>query len=410
MLTYLLHVTICWSLFALLYTLLLRRETFFRANRFYLLLTVALGLTLPIVGHWLRALLPLPDALPAELPALFVGLHRAEQTAAEWPALTTGLWAIYLIGAMLAAARILRGLAILYRMAATGRQERLPDGAVLIRTDRARLPFSFFHWIFIPEHSEAGADFEKMLAHEQAHVRDRHSADVLLLELLCAAFWFHPLAHWYRRSLRTVHEFLADAAASRQTDRRQYGLLLLRQAQPLPALVMANHFYQAPLKQRLLMLTRQASPAIRGWKYGMALPVLALLVFYFQKNAAEQRGPFVEKQPVHMPAQLEKQPEFPGGIPGLIEYLSKNIQYPAVAREQKIEGKIVVTFVVDQTGAVTQVETVRVPDAAPGYPEMAAEATRIIRQMPRWTPAETAGRPVSCRLSLPIQFKLETGE
>lgn len=402
MLAYLLNVTICWALFALLYALLLRGETFFRANRLYLLLAVALGLALPQAGQWLGPLAVLPGALSIELPALTLGATQTEAPAGMLHA----LWWVYGIGVAFAAARMLLGVALLFRMAATGRRERLPDGACLVRTARADMPFSFFRWIFVPEHfAGAGADFEKMLAHERAHVHGGHSADVLLLELLCVLFWFHPLAHWYRRSLRTVHEYLADAEASRRTDRREYGLLLLRQAQPAQALVFANHFFQAPLKQRLLMLTRSASPAMRGWKYSMALPMLTLLVLYFQKNTAPVVLSAPAEQPVFAPGQLTKQPEFPGGIPALVAYLSKNIHYPETARRQKIEGTIVVQFVLDETGAVAEAKAA--PSPKPEFGEMASEAVRVVQQMPRWSPAEAQGRIARCRMSLPIRFKLE---
>lgn len=404
MLPYLLNVTICWGLFALLYALLLRRETFFRANRLYLLLAVALGLLLPMAAQRLGELFPLSGGLVLELPVLTLD-PAPTASAASWGQVLPFLWWVYGIGAALAAARMLWGMAVLYRMAATGRRERLPDGTCLIRTPRATMPFSFFHWIFVPEHVTGGADFDKMLAHERAHVRGLHSADVLLLELLCAVFWFHPLAHWHRRSLRTLHEYLADAEASRRTDRREYGLLLLRQAQPMQALVIANHFFQAPLKQRLLMLTRRASPAMRGWKYSMALPVLMLLVFYFQKNTPARPDTVAREQPVYAPELLEKQPEYPGGIPALAAYLSTNIKYPSAARQEKIEGTVLVKFNVDETGAVVKVEPTT--NTRPEFAELNAEAIRVVQQMPRWAPAEIAGRAVSCQMTLPIRFKLE---
>jgi TonB family protein len=402
MLAYLLNVTICWALFALLYALLLRGETFFRANRLYLLLAVALGLALPQAGQWLGSFAVLPGTLSIELPALTLGTPQTEAAAG----LLSALWWAYGVGAAFAAARMLCGVALLFRMAATGRRERLPDGACLVRTARADMPFSFFRWIFVPEHFAGnGADFEKMLAHERAHVHGGHSADVLLLELLCVLFWFHPLAHWYRRSLRTVHEYLADAEASRRTDRREYGLLLLRQAHPAQSLVFANHFFQAPLKQRLLMLTRSASPAMRGWKYSMALPVLMLLVVYFQENTAPATANAPVESPVYSPEQLTKQPEFPGGIPALVAYLSANIRYPETARRQKIEGTVLVQFVLDETGAVAEAEAV--PSPKPEFGEMAAEAVRVVAQMPGWLPAQAQGQAARCRMSLPIRFKLE---
>ena len=402
MLNYLLNVTICWAVFALLYALLLRRETFFQANRLYLLLAVALGLLLPQAGQWLGLPATLSEAMTIELPALTLGATQTETAGG----LLSVLWWVYAAGAALAAARLLWGVALLFRMAATGRRERLSDGSCLVRTTRAGMPFSFFHWIFIPEHlAREGADFEKMLAHERAHVRGGHSADVLLLEVLCVVFWFHPLAHWYRRSLRTVHEYLADAEASRRTDRREYGLLLLRQAEPARALVFANHFFQAPLKQRLLMLTRGASPAMSGWKYSVALPALLLLVAYFQKNPAPSPATTPVESPVYSPGQLDKQPEFPGGIPALVAYLSANIHYPETARRQKIEGTVLVQFVLNETGAVVEAESAQAPK--PEFVEMTAEAVRVVAQMPRWSPAETKGRAARCRMSLPIRFKLE---
>lgn len=408
MLTYLFHTTICWGLFASVYALLLRRETFFRANRSYLLLTAALGIVLPLVGHQISALLPAPEALSVILPTLTVGLQQAEQAVGQW-SVWPYLWWVYWAGAALAAGRMLWGVVAIFRIAANSRRARLPDGTVLLRTSTAVLPFSFFHWIFVPEHIEKDADFDNMLAHERAHARGWHSADVLLLEVLCAACWFHPLAHWYRRSLRTVHEFLADAEVSRRTGTRQYGLLLLRQVQPAHALVFANHFFQAPLKKRLLMLTRQASPAMQGWRYSVVLPVLVLLVFYFQKNNAPNKAKPVENQSILGSNLLTKQPEFPGGIPALIHYLSTHIRYPEAAKQQHLEGKVVVEFVLDQTGEVTQAKALW-PDPKPAQPEyeaLAAEAVRVVLQMPKWVPGQQDGHAVPCRMSLPVQFKLE---
>ncbi|MEQ1744841.1 MAG: M56 family metallopeptidase [Saprospiraceae bacterium] len=406
MLTYLLHITIGWSLFALLYVLLLRRETFFGTNRLYLLASLVLGLILPLGGRWMATLLP-DSAMPSlDLPFLAIGLSQVEQTATEWPVMRLLLWA-YGIGVSLALARLLWGLAALWRIAAAGRFESLPDGSVLVRTGRTRMPFSFFHWIFVPENADDEADFDKILAHEQAHARGLHSADVLLLELVCAVFWFHPLAHWYRRTLRTVHEYLADAEASHRTGRRQYGLLLLRQTSSARTLVFANHFFQAPLKQRLLMLTRRTSPAKRVWRYGAALPVLALLVLSFRLNTASTRH--TETRTTYSAAQLEKPAMYPGGMPALRTFLSSHIQYPEEALRAKIEAVVLVTFVLDETGAVVKVEAT--PPPAGGLPgelsAMCAEAERVVRHMPRWEPAVANGRATPCQLRLPIRFKLE---
>lgn len=402
MLIYLVQATLCWGLFALLYTVLLRRETFFCANRAYLLATLLLGAALPVFA----AYFPILDAMPAPanllLPAVDLGglLTMPAESAKTGYAL---LPVVYGAGALLAAIRLSWGIAKLLRMVSAGRKERLSPDCLLIRTPEAQLPFSFFSWVFVPVDFDVHqTENRNMLDHEYAHVRGRHSADVLLAELGCILFWFHPLVHWYRRSLRTVHEYLADAEASDRSDRRQYGLLLLRQAQPM--LAFANHFFQAPLKQRLLMLTRQASPSSRYWKYALVLPLTALLISAFQGSPATQTD---FSHTVFSPAELDQQPEYPGGMPALIAYLSENIHYPDEARKVRAEGTLVLELTLANTGEIQRVKTISPANSTAIRQDMTDEALRVVKAMPAWKPAQRQGNPVSCRVTLPIRFKLE---
>jgi TonB family protein len=251
------------------------------------------------------------------------------------------------------------------------------------------------------------------LAHEQAHVRGRHTVDVLLAETVCILFWFHPLAYWYRRTLRQVHEYIADAAASRQLTRKQYGLLLIQQSYPgnMPAL--AHSFYQSPLQQRLIMLTKQHSPTIQGCKYLFILPLCVLCIWCCQK-----REDFTEKgasdgveRAAALPSasdhalelyQIQQLPEFEGGMTALMRYLGEHIQYPQEARAKKIEGKAAIQFIVEKDGSISQVEILK--DVAGGC---GAEAARVVASMPRWKPGLLEGRPVRVRYTLPVRFRLE---
>ena len=239
-----------------------------------------------------------------------------------------------------------------------------------------------------------------MLAHERAHARGWHSADVLLAELLCIALWFHPLAHWYRRALRTVHEFLADEAASRRTDKKQYGLLLIQQAQSGPALALAHHFFQSPLKQRLIMLMKQHSAPVRALKYTLVLPLAALFVLLFQQN------PLTAQTPDDKPKELfdiDVLPQFPGGQAEMMKYLGSNIQYPEAAQKAKAEATLALGFVIEKDGSLSNIEnlttTVR--------PDLVAEAIRVVKAMPKWTPGVMDGKPVKVRYTLPIRFRLK---
>lgn len=397
---FLLKLTLCWGFFALLYALLLRHETFFRLNRLYLLSTAVLGIALTAGGHLLPALLGAEGIAAGVLPTVSVGLQQAEAVTRHWT-WAEGLWAVYALGAVIAAARLAWGLMRLMGMARRGKATPLPDGCLLIETAESDVPFSFFKWVFVPQtsNSELRTSNHLMLAHERAHAHGWHSADVLLMELLCIALWFHPLAHWYRRAVRNVHEFLADEAASRRTDKKQYGLLLIRQAQSGPALALVHHFFQSPLKQRLIMLMKQHSAPVRAFKYGLTLPLIALFALLFQQAPALAQTP--EEKPKEL-LEIDVLPEFPGGSAAMMKYLSTSIQYPETAKKAKIEGMVALVFVIEKDGSLSGIENLT-PNV---YADLVTEAIRVVRAMPKWTPGMDEGKPVKVKFTLPIKFKL----
>ena len=99
---------------------------------------------------------------------------------------------------------------------------------------------------------------------------------------------------------------------------------------------------------------------------------------------------------------VEKMPEYPGGQAALFEYLSKNVKYPADAEKQKIEGRVLVTFVVNTDGSITDIEVVK-----KAFPSLDAEAVRVISGMPKWTPGEQKGQKVRVKYTVPLNFRLK---
>lgn len=100
--------------------------------------------------------------------------------------------------------------------------------------------------------------------------------------------------------------------------------------------------------------------------------------------------------------KVEKMPEFPGGQQGLFNYLSKNVHYPKIARQNKIEGRVICQFVVNKDGSIVDVEVVR----SGGDPSLDKEAVRVIRSMPKWIPGQKDGKPVRVKYTVPLNFKL----
>ena len=109
----------------------------------------------------------------------------------------------------------------------------------------------------------------------------------------------------------------------------------------------------------------------------------------------------VEEAPVSI-AMVEQKPSFPGGEAAMYQWLSSNIQYPAVASEEGIQGRVVVEFVVGKDGSITNVKVLR-----PRHPALDKEAVRVIKSMPKWVPGRNNGQPVKVTYTLPVTFKLQ---
>lgn len=286
MISYFIEVTICWAGFYGLYVLLLSKTTFFRANRYYLIGTMLLGLLAPLMN--LPTFAPEPESIPgvAYLHPVTVGAQQLEVVVtarAEDPGFNYYrlLQWIYLGGLLLFGSRFLYGLWQIRQLYREGRKEKY-EGYTLVRTRKPHLPFSFFGYLFWSDRIDLeGEDGKAVLRHEQAHISDRHSFDVLLMEILCLTFWFSPFVYLYRRSLRTVHEYLADHVVLQTTGRKKYGHLLLKQSQSGLQVALANHFFQNQIKQRIMMMTRHKTSRKALLRYFLAVPLFILFLLAF---------------------------------------------------------------------------------------------------------------------------------
>lgn len=109
-----------------------------------------------------------------------------------------------------------------------------------------------------------------------------------------------------------------------------------------------------------------------------------------------------EPEPDEIFMIVEDQPEFPGGTAALLEYLKKNIKYPAICRENNIQGRVLVTFIVNKDGAIVEPEVVKSVN-----PSLDKEALRVISQMPNWKPGYQRGKPVRVKFTVPVNFQLK---
>ncbi len=420
MTAYFLAVTICWAACLAFYAGLLRREKFFHLNRAYLMATLALGLLIPLIewpagsspgaAEWFNSMVLAPVVTISAEPQAMTG-------EASFLAPVRIAWLILLAGS---AGMALRFLGQLFRLATVMRRGQLSrqSGYALVESREVTTPFSFFSLLFWNPELEQDPDAANTIrSHELAHIRQGHSLDIVFLELAGIFFWWNPLWHIYGRTIRNVHEYLADEAAIRETTAREYGQLLIRQclSQAAPALShgLKNH---SQLKNRIAMMTKSRSSKLAVAKYAAVLPLLVFLVFACaQTEKDEALQPVetlsadqpvfteVEKMPVFGPcANLEGQALTDCSFNNLVNYIGGQLKYPEDARTNGIDGMVVASFVVYADGHVGDVEILKSLTAS-----CDAEVERLIMAMPAWQPGEKEGKPVNVEFKLPVKFKLE---
>ncbi len=409
-------------LFALSYLLFLRRNASASFNRFYLLSSSVLALLLPLLS--LNIFQVRNDVVYGafQLPEILVNnLGVADIVVAENAVYSFSIFSVFaLVSAFFLLLYVLRLLYISV-LIYSHKKENL-TGMTLVKVQNDKVPFSFFHWLFVSEALKSDYRFESVLAHEKAHAKRLHSLDVLFMELLQLVFWFHPAWYFMRAELKAMHEYEADALAIGQVNKNAYQKSLLELTTFGGMLWLTNPFNVSLIKKRLLMMNRKNGnqPAQKWLKLLLVLPFLAAAIFIqscnFGTDKTEEitvKDVEVAKESIPEPEEpkapeaeiftvVEEMPEFPGGPSEMMKFLANNLTYPEQARRQKIEGRVFVNFVVEKDGAVSNVTILRGIGA--GCDE---EAIRVVELMPKWTPGYQRGQAVRVSFNLPIKFALE---
>lgn len=418
MMEYLLKVNVALAACMLCYLLFLRKDTFFNWRRFSLLGFMTVTPVLP----WLTLPTGTAPRISAAEDYLTVRLPEVLLNADQHPvaeASFTPVQVIYLIYIGVTTLLLLRLMAQCFGLIRL--LHRCPTAC--IAGTRVRLlpdvqgPFSFFRWIFLPQTLSGTPMAEEILAHELAHVRQRHSIDVMAGELMCAFCWFNPFAWILKREMHTNLEHLADASVLDQgyaPKTYQYHLLAL--SFPKAAATIYNNFNVLPLKKRIQMMNKQRTR--QGWKlkYLLFIPLAALLGTACTNETEQTTAPEASQEKATEQSLsisiatdstatkkeiVEQMPEYPGGIPAMMEFIKDNIKYPESLKESAIQGRVVVQFVISETGEIGDVKVVRSID-----PALDAEAVRVVKSMPRWKPGVQDGKTVSVKYTMPVMFRL----
>ena len=410
LLIYQIKVGLCLIVFYLLWKLLLSRETFHRFNRVALLTVMALALVLPWVKLSLDVSTPVAGGMVMleEMIVTPAGEVQPHQVTQTWSVINIAN-ILYFIGVVSVMVWLLHSQWSLHRLLKKGRREQMSDGITLHVVPGNQTPFSYFRHIVINEQDYRDNPRE-ILTHEHAHISLRHSWDVLFVELVKLFQWWNPAAWLLCRELRQVHEYEADMAVLNQgVDAKQYQLLLIRKSVGDQLFSMANNFNYQSLKKRIRMMTMNKSSQWKTLRALAVVPVIALALLAFanptNKTADEPVAEAYQQanEPQDVYESVEQMPEFPGGMEEMMKFLQMNIQYPANAAKNNVEGRVILQFVVEKDGQIGDVKVARSVD-----PELDAEALRVVKSMPNFIPGRQDGKPVAVWYTLPINFKLQS--
>ena len=287
---YVLQVNVGLLVFYLLYRGLLARDTFLGMRRLYWWAAWVLAFLYPLVelGVWRRTETPLQVVMADYAEAMTVVVSAvAPEEAATW-SWQDGLALLWAAGASALLLRMLVQLAVVCRLARRGRKVEW-HGVRVLAVEGDNVPFSFFRWIFVQPGNHSEGELEEILAHEQAHVRQWHSLDVVVSELLCCLSWFNPAVWLAKRCVRQNLEFLADRAVVHSGfDRKNYQYHLLRLSYGVNIGQIVNNFNVSPLKKRIMMMNKKKSRHAGALKYALLLPVAGLLVLSANAEAVAE--------------------------------------------------------------------------------------------------------------------------
>ena len=282
---YILKSSVCLAVFYLFYRLLLSRETFHRFNRIALLGVIILSVAIPFI----RIMTDEPVAIQRPLQNLEYLLQMAQMQTEIQVQTSQSFWlpllfVVYLVGCVFFFARFLYSTIRICRMIGMGEKQVLPDGSKLVVTDDTVCPFSWMGYIVISQ-KDMDESGEEILTHEMAHIRARHSVDMLICSFCVILQWFNPAVWLLKQELENIHEYEADESViNHGVDAKQYQLLLIKKAVGSQRFTsMANSFNHSKLKKRITMMLKRKSNPWARLKYLYVLPLTAVAVVAFAR-------------------------------------------------------------------------------------------------------------------------------
>ncbi|KQX00531.1 M56 family metallopeptidase [Flavobacterium sp. Root420] len=270
-------------LFYFAYFFLLRKETFFNSNRWFLLAGLITSVVLPFLVYtkivWVApSPTPVMNYAAGYIPHTYTTIPE-QSIEINWDYVVL---IIYGIGFL---ALIIKFAADFYSLNSVlkGKEVQQEQDFKFIDIEENIAPFSYFDYIVYNSSMFTASELESIIEHEKVHSDQHHTVDVIISRIFCVLFWFNPIIWLYKKAILQNLEFIADSEAAKKiSDKKAYQYTLLKITTHENCVAITNHFYQSLIKKRIVMLNKTQSKKTNYWKYCTIIPALAAFVFLFQ--------------------------------------------------------------------------------------------------------------------------------
>jgi TonB family protein len=404
---YVVESSICLTLLWVFYLVFLRNDTLHGRNRWFLIASMIFSAAVPLLELRISvtgAVMPPGGMASLLLPETVVTQSSA---AGYTPSLIELLPVMYIAGLAVSVALLTAFPLWLVKLSLSGKRE----GRIIRVPSQDHMCFSAFGHIFIS--SSVPADrAQRMISHEMKHISLGHHRDLLLAGLITVLQWFNPAAYLVSRSLRALHEYEADSRCITEgEDIHSYQELILASVFRTPVTLFSNSFSKySLLKTRFTMMTKKRTGGLSSLKMAVALPLALMLLFLFsckeRSGAKTEAAPAVTEMeaPAEVFTDVEEMPVFQDDTThhAFMNWVGANLRYPEEAAKQGIQGRVMVQFIIDEQGNVTEPKVVRGAD-----PLLDQAALDLIAGSPQWTPGRQQDVAVKVSMTIPINFALK---
>ena len=430
-LIYLAQSSLCLAALYLIYKVAMSHETLHVFNRVILLSSVILSALLPlcrvkVVKEYDAA----PTVASIEVDDMVL-VENVPELGIDFVSLFKDIAvAAFVIGVAFMLVRLAVGIYSVWRLIHSGRMSVIEEDVTLTVVSKLSTPFSWFGHIVASE-EDMKVYRDMILSHELAHIRLRHSWDVMFVDLALCLWWFNPAMWLLRRELQSLHEYQADDAVLNEgVDAKNYQMLLIKRAAGARLHSVANCLNHSNLKNRITMMCKKNSSRWAAAKALLVLPVVAISLSAFattvyvprevqdkvtensvneqisqtESNASAMQESQQDDKPF---IKVEKMPTFDGGksLVGFQNWIQNNIRYPKEALAKGVGGRVIFQFVVERDGTPSSFNVLKSPDKS-----LADEVERVFKTSPKWEAGEQGGKKVRVIYTVPVVFTTPSAE